>query len=178
MVMTSKQPEEWIRQKKRYLILGIMIFVFLIVGLTIRFKRTSQRSSPESTLQINVPTAQDSTTLPSAPEYTISIHSLGNSGITGTVTFKDIGGNVAILLRVNGMPEDEENEELLLPVEIRYGTCAAFGALAYPMAAPDAGQSETDLLINLKEFNSKRPMAVVLYRSPQDHTDIACGDIS
>jgi hypothetical protein len=176
--MTSKQPEEWISQKKRYLILGILIVVLLIVGLTIRFQRASQRSSPESTLQIKVPTAQDSTILPSAPEYTISILSLGDSGITGTVTFKDIGGNIAILLYVNGLPEDEENEEMLLPVEIRYGTCAALGDLAYPMAAPDAGQSETDLLINLKEFNSQRPMAVVLYRSTQDHTVIACGDIS
>ena len=102
----------------------------------------------------------------------------GSGTPTGTVTFKDIGGNIAILLYVNGLPEDEENEEMLLPVEIRYGTCAALGDLAYPMAAPDAGQSETDLLINLKEFNSQRPMAVVLYRSTQDHTVIACGDIS
>jgi len=45
------------------------------------------------------------------------------------------------------------------------------------MSAPDAGASETDLTINLKQFNAQGPMAVVLYKSPQDHTVIACGDI-
>jgi hypothetical protein len=29
----------------------------------------------------------------------------------------------------------------------------------------------------LKEFNTKKPMAILLYRSPQDQTIIACGDI-
>jgi hypothetical protein len=107
----------------------------------------------------------------------VLIHSIGPSGITGTATFKDIAGVVAILLHIDGMPEEEESEESIVPAELRYGTCTALGPLAYPMSAPDAGESETDLSINLKEFNTQKPMAVVLYRSAQDHTVIACGDI-
>ncbi len=170
--------EKQATQKKLYLILGIVIVFFLVGGLIIRFQRTSHISrtsaSPSATLQINVPETQYPTIPPSAPAFTAPIHSIGPSGITGTATFKEVAGTVAILLHVDGLPEEEES---IVPVELRYGTCAALGALAYPMSAPDAGESETDLSIDLKQFNAQKPMAVVLYRSPQDHTAIACGDI-
>jgi hypothetical protein len=45
------------------------------------------------------------------------------------------------------------------------------------LVSPDAGESETDLSINLKQFNTQKPMAVILYQSTQDRTAIACGDI-
>jgi len=179
--MTSKNRGDRISKKKRYLILGIATLCFLIGGLTIRFQITSHSSpignSSSPTLQINVPSIQYPTIPPSAPAFTVSIHSIGSSGVTGTATFKDIAGTVAILLVVDGLPDDEESEESIVPVELRYGTCAAPGPLAYPMTAPDAGASETDLSINLKQFNTQKPMAVILYRSAQDHTAIACGDI-
>ena len=174
---TPKDQGEQTSKKKQYLILGIVTVCFLIGGLTIWFQKSSISTSSYSTLQINVPTTQYPTIPPSAPAFTVLIHSMGPSGITGTATFKDIAGTVAILLHVDGLPGDEESEESIMPVELRYGTCTALGALAYPLAAPDAGESETDLTINLKQFNTQRPMAVILYRSAQDHTMIACGDI-
>jgi hypothetical protein len=151
----------------------------LIAGLRIWLQQVSNASSIDvsPTIQINLPTTQYPTIPASAPEYTVPIHSVDSSGITGTVTFKDIAGTVAILLQVEGTAEDEENEEIV-PAELRHGTCAALGALAYPMSPPDAGASETDLSINLKEFNTQKPMAAVLYKSLQDHAVIACGDIS
>ena len=179
--MTSNNQENQTRKEKRYLLLGIVTVGFLICGLAIWFQRTSPGSpvntSSTATLQINLPSVQYPTMPASAPEFTVPIHSIGSSGITGTVTFKDIAGTVAILLHIDGMSEEEESEESIVPAELRYGTCSALGALAYPMSAPDAGESETDLTINLKEFNTQKPMAVVLYRSAQDHTVIACGDI-
>ena len=84
---------------------------------------------------------------------------------------------VAILLKLDGLPTEEENEEDIVPAELHFGTCANPGALAYPMSPPDAGQSETDLSINLKQFNTQKPMAVILYQSLQDHTAVACGDV-
>jgi hypothetical protein len=180
-MMTSNDHEKPTRQKKGYRISGIVIMCFLLGGLAIWVQRNSQRSpdgvSPFPTPQINLPSVQYPTIPPSAPEFTVPILSLDSSGITGTVTFKDIAGTVAILLHVDGLPEEEENEESLMPAELHYGTCAAPGSLAYAMSVPDAGESETDLSINLKQFNTQRPMAVLLYRSPQDHTAIACGDI-
>jgi hypothetical protein len=106
----------------------------------------------------------------------VPIHTVGSSGVTGEATFKDIAGTVAILLSVEGLAEDEEHESVN-PAELHYGTCAAPGKLAYPMSPPDAGQSETDLSINLKELNTKKPLAILLYRSTQDRTVIACGDV-
>ncbi len=180
-MMTSKNQGKLSSKKKRYLILGIVTVCFLIGGLAIRLQTTRHLSSigisTYSTLQINVPTTQYPTIPPSAPAFTVPIHSIGSSGITGSTTFKDIAGTVAILLHVDGLPDDEESEESIVPVELRYGACVAPGPLAYPMSVPDAGESETDLSINLKQFNTQRPMAVILYRSAQDHTVIACGDI-
>jgi len=180
-MMTSNNQEKQPGQNKRFLISGIIAVGLLVVGLTIWIQRASQRSqtSPSShaTLQINVPTTDYPTIPPSAPDFTVSIHSIGSSGISGTATFKDIAGTVAILLHFDGMPEEEESEESVMPAELRYGTCTNLGAVAYPMSPPDAGASETDLSINLKEFNTHKPMAVVLYRSVQDQTVIACGDV-
>jgi hypothetical protein len=177
--MASDPQQRPIPTKKRYLRLGILAAGFLIVVLAILFQSTSPGSpgSPASTLQINLPTVQYPTIPPSAPDFTVPIQSMGPSGITGTVTFKDIAGVVAILLKLDGLPTEEENEEDILPAELHFGTCADPGALAYPMSPPDAGESETDLSINLKQFNTQKPMAVILYRSLEEHTAIACGDV-
>jgi hypothetical protein len=181
--MTSTNQGKQTSARKRYLILGMVILGLLIGGLMIRFQgaRTGNNfptsTSSFGTLQINVPMTEYPTIPPSAPEFMVPIQDIGNSGISGTVTFKDIAGSVAILLHVDGVPGDEESEESIMPAELRYGTCANPGALAYPMSPPDAGESETDLSINLKQFNTQKPMAVFLYRSLQDHTAIACGAI-
>lgn len=180
-MMTSNNREKQTSERKRYLILGIVIIGLLVGGLRIWVQRSSHGSSMNissfPTPHLNLPTVQYPTIPPSAPEYTVTIQSIGSSETTGTVTFKDIAGSVAILLQLDGPPEEEESEESIMPAELRFGTCASPGPLAYPMSPPDAGQSETDLSINLKQFNTQRPMAVFLYQSIQDHTAIACGDI-
>lgn len=180
MMASNNQPKQT-SDRKRYLILGIVMIVLLIGGLTIWVRRASHGSSVNTsslpTPHINLPTVQYPTIPPSAPEFTVTIQSIGSSETTGTVTFKDIAGSVAILLQLDGPPEEEESEESIMPAELRFGTCASPGPLAYPMSPPDAGQSETDLSIDLKQFNTQRPMAVFLYQSIQDHTAIACGDI-
>ena len=179
-IMTTNNQENQTGKQKRYLILGFIAMI-LLLGLMIWFQKASQSSpinaSSTPTLQINLPSVEYPTIPASAPEFTVPLQSMGNSGITGKVTFKDIAGTVAILLYLDGPPEDEENEESLMPAELRYGTCAALGSLAYAMSPPDAGQSETDLSINLKEFNAQKPMAVVLYQSLDEHTVVACADI-
>jgi len=168
-------------KEKRYLILGIIIVAVVVGGIFLWLQRASHTSPntvpPEATIQINIPTVQYPTIPPSAPDFTVSIHSVDSSGVTGTATFKDISGVAAILLHIDGLPGEEE-EEIITPAEIHRGTCASLGDLEYPLTVPDAGESETDLSINLKQFNTQKPMAVVLYRSPGDRAVIACGDIS
>jgi hypothetical protein len=175
----TPQPPESQPPPKRNLISGIVLLLLLIVSWSL-FRWTSPKAPitavATATIQINLPTIQYPTIPASAPEFTVTINSLEASGITGTATFKDIAGAVAILLKVEGLSTAEE-EESLVPAELHFGTCAAPGELAYPMTAPDAGASETDLSINLEQFNAQKPMALILYRSPQDHTAIACGDV-
>lgn len=163
--------------KKIYLIFGILSVCSLVACEKMPFRATSPTSPTISTptnqvLHINIPTVQYPTIPPSAPTYTVPIYSIGLSGVTGTVTFEDISGAVAILLHIDGLPE-----ESITPVEIRYGTCASLGPLAYPLVSPDAEESETDLSINLNQFNAQKPMAVILYWSTQEPAAIACGDI-
>ena len=176
--MTSNREEKLTGKPKRYLALWIVTVCFLIAALAIWAQKLSHESPVGSSgfpsPQINLPTVEYPTIPPSAPEFTVPMHSLSSSGITGTATFKDIAGSVAILLHLDGLPTEEES---IMPAELHYGTCAVPGSLAYMMSPPDAGESETDLSINLEEFNTQKPMAVLLYRSPQDHTAIACGDI-
>ena len=172
----SKKPPD----QKRFLLLGVVAICGLLGILVMQWQDRTQRalnirSTP--TLEINLPAVQFPTIPPSAPEFTVLIQSIDSSGITGRATFKDIAGVVAILLYVEGLPTDEESEEEIMPAELHSGTCAEPGPLVSAMSPPDAGQSETDLTINLKEFNTQKPMAILLYRSLQDRTAVACGDI-
>ncbi len=164
------KPGKWFTRTRLTIILGILALAVLGAALVLR------RPTPAPITHINVPLTLYPTIPPSAPTYTIIIHSVGASPINGTAKFEDVSGAVAILLRVDGMSNDEENEALV-PSEVHFGSCAKPGALAYKLGPPDAGQSETDLSISLKEFDTKRPMAVLLYSSPQDRTVVACGDV-
>ena len=179
--MTSNPQNNPNNKQTRFLILRVLVIILVVGGVTLWLERISRPASISAsvtpTLQINLPMTEYPTIPASAPEFTVNLQRLNDSGVTGKVTFKDIAGTVAILLYVQSPGGGGEDEEALMPAELHHGSCAAPGDLAYPMTAPDAGQSETDLSINLKEFNTQRPMAVILYRSAQDHTPIACGDV-
>ena len=118
--MASNNQEKQPGPNKGYLISGILAVGLLVAALTLWLQRTSQgsRTGPSSsaTLQINVPTTEYPTIPASAPAFTVPIHSLGSSGISGKATFKDIAGTVAILLQFDGMPEDEESEEMMAAI--------------------------------------------------------------
>ena len=172
---TPNDQEKRTWDAKQYLALAVVIVCSLLAVGIIFYQVMNQKAAPSTpfpTPRINIPSAQYPTIPPSSPSYIATINSIGSSGVVGSVTFKDVSGAVAILLHVDGLPEEE-----LVPVELRRGTCEAPGKLAYPLVSPDAGESETDLSINLKQFNTQKPLALIIYRSAQDRTAIACGDI-
>lgn len=186
--MKQKNQSDQNSRLRLYFTLGIVFALLLVSGLIIWLQNTNRppaisTSNPTQsnlsipTIQINIPQTSYPTIPPSAPQYTISIQSLNLSGITGTATFKDISGTVAILLHVDGLPNDEEADANIVPAELHHGTCTTLGSLAYPMSTLEADESETDLSISLKQFNAQKPWAIILFRSLQDHTALACGDI-
>ena len=111
--MISNDREKHARDRQRTRMVGLGIVILLVGGLTLWAQRTgsgaASGSSASPTLQINLPTVQYPTIPASAPEFTVTIQSVGNSGITGTATFKDIAGVVAILLHLEGVSTDRKS---------------------------------------------------------------------
>jgi len=164
-------------KKRLYFIIGMLTLCFLIGGAALlfapdQFSALSTPTAYPTSPHINVPVAQYPTIPPSAPSYSVPIRSIDSSGVSGTATFQDIAGAVAIMLHVDGL-----EDEIIVPVELHSGTCTAPGPLVDALVSPDAGESETDLSINLEQFNMQKPMAVILYRSTTDHMASACGDV-
>ena len=181
--MPSDNQGEGRKRTGLYFLLGIAVVVVIVTAILVRRLESDHivqvtvppDRSPTvtpSAVHINLPSDRSPTLTPSAPAYTIVVKSVGQSGVSGTATFEDVAGVVAIRLHFDGL-----EEESFSPAEIHNGSCAAPTALAYALVAPEAGESETDLLINLEQFNTQKPLAVILYRSVQDRTVIACGDI-
>ena len=154
------------KKTKLFIVIGLVAVALLVAVVILR------RQAANQVHDFNIPSGQVPTIPPSAPSYIVAIHSIGASGISGTATFKDIAGTLAILVHIDGLEEDA-----IAPIELHHGTCASPGSLAYVLVTPDALEAETDLTINLEQFNTQKPMAVLIYESPQDRTVVACGDL-
>jgi hypothetical protein len=155
-----------VKKTNLFILIGLVAVVVLVAVVIIRRQPANQAHD------FNIPSGQVPTIPPSAPSYIVAIHSIDASEISGTATFKDIAGTLAILVHIDGLEEDA-----IAPIELHHGTCASPGSLAYVLVTPDALEAETDLTINLKQFNTQKPMAVIVYESEQDRTIVACGDL-
>lgn len=140
--------------RKFYIAAGIVVVLLFISVVMIHSRLSGQ------------------TVTPSAPANTAVINRVSNSNVSGTAKLEDVSGQVAILLHIDGLPEESLN-----PVELHHGTCATGGNIMYVLDSPQASESETDLDVNLKQLNYQKPMFVIVYNSSQDRTPLACGDI-
>lgn len=94
--------------------------------------------------------------------------------MNGTMTIREIAGVAAIFLKFPVLPEDNETVQ---PAYIYEGSCDALGKVMYKLTVPDAGESETDLEINVEQFLKQRPMAIELLKSTNNPSPVACGNI-
>jgi hypothetical protein len=104
----------------------------------------------------------------------LDVASLNNSGITGTVTLRDAGGNkleVEVLLDGAGPGP--------LPIHIHEGACAELNPIPdIPLTTVTNGASRTELDGALQQLTAA-PYAIFLHKSPQElPVFVACADIA
>lgn len=104
----------------------------------------------------------------------LDVASLNNSGITGTVTLRDLGGDkleVDVLLNGAGAGP--------LPIHIHEGACADLNPIPNtPLRTVSNGASTTELDGSLRQL-AATPYAIFLHKSPEElPIFVACADIT
>ena len=103
----------------------------------------------------------------------LDVASLNNSGITGTVTLRDMGSDrleVAVLLDGAGAGP--------LPIHIHEGACADLNPVPEtPLMTVTNGTSRTELDGSLRQLTAT-PYAIFLHKSPEElPIFVACADV-
>jgi hypothetical protein len=106
----------------------------------------------------------------------IPIQSLDGHTESGLATIREISNETVVLLNFKGDTQ-EEQEELPNTASIIEGSCESPGVTKYELTSIDAGQSETDLNLHLKDFIEMRPLAIIVYKSVNEKTVLTCGNI-
>jgi hypothetical protein len=104
---------------------------------------------------------------------TLDMHSMNNSGITGTVTLTDLGsGKIQAEIRVNGAGAGPQ------PIHNHEGVCNDMNPEPkIPLADVRTGGSMTDLSVALQDLISA-PHAIYMHKSPEElPVFIACADV-
>lgn len=107
-----------------------------------------------------------------SPPRTISLHTLNDSGVNGTVSFGDLGGKTGVEITVN--PGDNPD----MPAHIHPGTCDNLTPQPkYPLQNVKAGVSKTVVPASIDELFAGN-LAVNVHKSNDDlKTYTACVEI-
>ncbi len=113
----------------------------------------------------------------------LNLSSQNNSGIAGTATLENSDGKVKVTLKLAGVSTGVVG---LLgislgaahPAHIHQGSCAALGAVKYPLASTVDGKSETIINVTLSDLKAGLPLAVNVHKSSEEiGVYVACADI-
>lgn len=107
-----------------------------------------------------------------SPPRTISFRTLNDSGVSGTVSFSDVGGRTGVEVTVN--PGDNPD----MPAHIHPGTCGNITPQPkFPLENVQNGASKTVVPASIDELFAGN-LAVNLHKSNDDFkTHTACVDI-
>lgn len=108
-----------------------------------------------------------------SPPRTITLHTLNDSGVTGTVSFGDLGGRTGVEITVN--PGDNPD----MPAHIHPGTCDNLTPQPkYPLLNVKNGVSKTVVPASIDELFAGN-LAVNVHKSNDDlKTYTACVEIN
>jgi len=116
----------------------------------------------------------------------LNLSSQNNSGIAGTATLNDIDGKVKVTLKLNAVPTGITgvigsvgiSVGAAHPAHIHQGSCAALGAVKYPLASTVDGKSETTINASLANLKAQLPLAINVHKSSEEiGVYVACADI-
>ena len=104
---------------------------------------------------------------------TVKLDAIGDSGESGTATLTREEGGTRVLLSVTGEPADASQ-----PTHFHMGSCAALGAVKYPLNDIVNGSSSTKLDLSLDELLANLPLALNTHKSASEMAvNMACGDV-
>lgn len=153
-------------------VLGLII---LIAGLGIWYLASNRSSSKLGTPPFGTREGAVSplpqTQIPT--QITIQLNEEGNSGQSGTATFKGVNGKVMVTLNLSGAPKG-----VAQPTHIHGSLCPGTDASKYSLTSLIDGKSETTLNVSLEKFLSQLPLAVNIHKSVAEAGKyVACGNL-
>ena len=106
-------------------------------------------------------------------DISTTLSALNASGQTGKATFSHVDGKAKVVVAVSsgatGVPQ---------PSHIHTGTCAAPGAILYPLSSVVDGKAETILDASLETIGGQLPLLVMVHKS-KDEVKVftSCGEL-
>lgn len=155
----------------RSLIIGIIVVIVLVVTaiVVIRFVLANRgndnnNDSEEQTTENTTPS------LPVGDQ--VQLEEQQNSGTNGIASISNAEGKVRVSLNLS-----EYVPDTLQSAAVFTGKCDDRGSELYPLAATFNGQSVTTLETNPDQFNSRKPLSVVVFKSQESKDIAACGNL-
>ena len=139
------------------------------------FRRASAKAAPFQrafALIVMVVLVLVACVAPTSPPRTITLRTLNDSGVTGTVSFSDLGGKTGVDVEVNAAGN------LDMPAHIHPGTCDNLTPQPkFPLENVKNGSSKTVVPVPIDELFAGN-LAVNIHKSNDDlKTYTACVDI-
>ncbi len=99
---------------------------------------------------------------------------LNNSGISGMARLKEEDGKVKVKVELK-----DSSMGSVHPIHIHMGSCAALGAVKYPLTDVVNKKSETILNVTLAQLKSDLPLAINVHKSSAESgVYVACGNLA
>lgn len=138
-----------------------------------RAEYTKSLRASKTTSKTDAKACKEGKMMTKEPMATIQLAAQNNSGESGTATLKEKDGKVTVSLKLTGAPN------IIQPAHIHMGSCAALGAIKYPLSFPVGGVSDTLLDVSLAQLKSEFPLAINVHASTTDAgTYVSCGDLT
>lgn len=169
-VEVEEKPQATSGMKKNQWIF-LAAALILIGGYKLMKSKSANEAVPSPAPAETVETISPSAVV--AKEKTVVLSIQNSSGESGTATLTEVDGKVVITLDLTGAPAS-----VTQPAHIHAGSCAAIGAVVYPLTSPVDGKSKTTLAVTMDELLQGLPLALNVHKSAaQPNVYVTCGDL-
>jgi hypothetical protein len=164
-------------------ILVLLLLVLIAGGGAYAVKKNSDKKAEKAKMEESANMQASSTTAvststpavaTSSRTFQINLNEQNKSGQSGKAVFTEVNGKVKVIVNITGKPSG-----VLQPSHIHLGSCAAIGAVKYPLSNIDKGAAQTMLDISMDQLLSQLPLALNVHKSATEiGVYTSCGDIT